>query len=399
MKRFSAFLLAGAMLFCGALSGCTAPASSATALAVDLGRTGTEFAVRLLQTGDEPGENVLFSPVCLLYTLSMTANGADGDTLDQMEDTLNSSVSYLNNDLQTYRAALPQAGDCRLHLANSLWLADDDRLAVKPEFLEVCKTKYGAEVQAIPFDDSAPGKVNRWVEENTDGMIPEILDEISDTAVMYLLSAVAFDAEWQQKYFSTQPGVFTAETGEAREAEMMYAHEELYLEDDSATGFLKPYADPRYAFAVLLPNEGVELDEYIASLDGGALYDLLNSPQEVTVQTAIPKFETAYSTELNDILAEMGMPDAFNPDRADFSRMGDTKTDMLYISQVLHKTFLSVTPRGTRAGAASLVEMEFGGSPPAATKQVILDRPSAYMILDRQEGVPLFLGVLRDTQS
>lgn len=399
MKRFAAFLLAGAMLFCGALSGCTSPASSTTALAVDLGRTSTDFAVRLLQAGDEPGENVLFSPVCLLYALSMTANGADGDTLEQIEDTLNSTVSYLNNDLQTYRAALPQAEDCRLHLANSLWLADDARLAVKPKFLEVCKTKYGAEVQTIPFDDSALGKVNRWVEENTDGMIPEILDEVSDTAVMYLLSAMAFDAEWEQKYFSTQPGVFTTETGEAREAEMMYAQEALYLEDDSATGFLKPYADPRYAFAVLLPNEGVELDEYIASLNGGALYDLLNSPQEVTVQTAMPKFEAAYSTELNDVLAEMGMPDAFDPDRADFSRMGDTKTGMLYISRVLHKTFLSVTPRGTRAGAASLVEMDFAGLPPTPTKQVILDRPFVYMILDRQTGVPLFLGVLRDTEG
>lgn len=399
MKRFAAFLLAGAMLFCGALSGCTSPASSSNALAVDLGRTGTEFAVRLLQAGDEPGENVLFSPVCLLYALSMTANGADGDTLEQIEDTLNSTVSYLNNDLQSYRAALPQAEDCRLHLANSLWLADDDRLAVKPEFLEVCKTKYGAEVQAIPFDDSAPGKVNRWVEENTDGMIPEILDEVSDTAVMYLLSAMAFDAEWQQKYFSTQPGVFTTETGEVREAEMLHGHEELYLEDDSATGFLKPYADPRYAFAVLLPNEGVALDEYIASLDGGALYDLLNNPQEVTVQTAIPKFETAYSTELNDVLSEMGMPDAFDADRADFSRMGDTKTGILCINRVLHKTFLSVTQRGTRAGAVSLVEMDFAGLPPAATKQVILDRPFVCMILDREAGVPLFLGVLRDTQG
>lgn len=397
MKRFSAFLLAGAMLFCGALSGCTPPASSSTALSADLGRTGTDFAVRLLQAGDEPGENVLFSPVCLLYALSMTANGADGDTLDQIENTLNSSVSYLNNDLQTYRAAQPQAEDCSLHLANSLWLADDDHLAVKPEFLEVCKTDYKAEVQTIPFDDSAPGKVNRWVEENTDGMIPEILDEVSDTAVLYLLSAMAFDAEWQQKYFSTQPGVFTAETGEAREVEMMYAQESLYLEDDRATGFLKPYADPRYAFAVLLPNEGMELDEYIASLDGSALYDLLNSPQEVTVQTAMPKFETAYSTELSGVLAEMGMPDAFNPHLADFSRMGDTKTGMLYISRVLHKTFLSVTPRGTRAGAASLMELECGGIPPTPTKQVILDRPFVYMILDREAGVPLFLGVLRDT--
>lgn len=253
-------------------------------------------------------------------------------------------------------------------------------------------------MQTIPFDDSAPGKVNRWVEENTDGMIPEMLDEVSDTAVMYLLSAMAFDAEWEQKYFSTQPGVFTTESGEVREAEMLYGHEELYLEDDSATGFLKPYADTRYAFAVLLPNEGVELDEYIASLDGGALYDLLSSPQEVTVQTAIPKFETAYSAELSGVLAEMGMPDAFDPDRADFSRMGDTKTGMLYISRVLHKTFLSVTPRGTRAGAASLMEMECGGIPPAPTKQVILDRPFVCMILDRQEGVPLFLGVLRDTE-
>ena len=150
---------------------------------------------------------------------------------------------------------------------------------------------------------------------------------------------------------------------------------------------------------MLLPNEGVELDEYIASLDGGALYDLLNSPQEVPVQTAMPTFETAYSAELNDVLAEMGMPDAFDPLRADFSRMGSTETGLLYISQVLHETFLSVTPRGTRAGAASLLEMECGGIPPAPTKQVILDRPFVYMVLDREAGIPLFLGVLRDTQS
>ena len=187
------------------------------------------------------------------------------------------------------------------------------------------------------------------------------------------------------------------EDGAAQPLQMMYSQEFAYLEDDLATGFLKYYEGGTYAFAALLPNEGVTLEDYIASLTGEGLRSTLTSAQPEAVETAIPQFTAQYSTELSGILAELGMADAFDASAADFSAMGSSPDGPLYISRVLHKTFLALDAQGTRAGAATVVEVDTGASAPGRT--VYLDRPFLYLLVDCEANLPLFIGAVRSLEN
>ena len=176
---------------------------------------------------------------------------------------------------------------------------------------------------------------------------------------------------------------------------MMYSEESQYLEDEHAAGFLKYYADRKYAFAALLPEEGMSVAEYVATLDGEKLRNILANPAQLQVNAAIPKYENEYSAELSDILQEMGMVDAFDMARADFSGIGSSSEGNLYISRVLHKTFIAVDERGTKAGAATAVEMKRESAVMEDyIRTVYLDRPFVYLILDCESGIPVFMGIV-----
>lgn len=359
----------------------------------------TDFAVELLQSTDSGG-NILLSPVSVLSALAMTANGASGETKSQMEAVLGLPTEELNTYLQAYADSLPADKHARCSLANSVWFRDDaDHLTVEQAFLDVCADYYGADLFQAPFDDSTLKDLNAWVSDRTDGMIPAILDRIPDSAMVYLVNALAFDGQWASVYRENQihEGSFTTEDGTEQSAQMMYSQEFAYLEDDLATGFLKYYEGGTYAFAALLPNEGVTLEDYIASLTGKGLRSTLTSAQPEAVETAIPQFTAQYSTELSGILAELGMADAFDASAADFSAMGSSPDGPLYISRVLHKTFLALDAQGTRAGAATVVEVDTGASAPGRT--VYLDRPFLYLLVDCEANLPLFIGAVRSLEN
>ena len=215
--------------------------------------------------------------------------------------------------------------------------------------------------------------------------------------MVYLVNALAFDGRWETPYreYQVRAGTFTREDGTVREAELMYSTEDWYLSDGKAQGFLKYYEGCDYAFAALLPPEGVPLADYIASLDGQKLARVLDGAGREEVQAAIPKFEMAYSAELSRALQDMGMTDAFAPSAADFSAMGRSERGPLFITQVLHRTFLSVDEEGTRAAAATAVATGDSGEP-VEPKKVYLDRPFLCLLLDCGTGLPLFLGAVTD---
>ena len=177
----------------------------------------------------------------------------------------------------------------------------------------------------------------------------------------------------------------------------MYGSEGTYFEDEKATGFMKRYKGGKYAFVAMLPNEGVSVSEYIASLDGESLNALLANPQYGTVHTSIPKFETEYKVEMSEILQDMGMTEAFDMYNADFEGLGTSTGGNIYISRVLHKTFISVGEKGTKAGAATIVEMKDGAAAePTEPKEVYLDRPFVYMLVDCENNIPFFIGTMMD---
>ena len=359
----------------------------------------TDFAIRLFKASEESGKNTLISPLSVLCALAMTANGAEEETLAQMEEVLGMTTDELNLYLYSYMKNLPQGDKYKLSLANSIWFTEDERFTVNQDFLQTNADYYGADIYKTPFDKQTLKDINNWVKQNTDGMIPEILDQIPPEAIMYLVNALAFEAEWSEIYEKHQvkDGEFTKEDGTKQDVKFMYGSEGTYFEDEKATGFMKRYKGGKYAFVAMLPNEGVSVSEYIASLDGESLNALLANPQYAMVLTSIPKFETEYKVDMSDILQSMGMTEAFDMYNADFEGLGTSTDGNIYISRVLHKTFISVGEKGTKAGAATIVEMKNGAAgEQTEPKEVYLDRPFVYMLVDCENNIPFFIGTMMD---
>ena len=361
-----------------------------------------DFAVRLFKTSEESGKNTLISPLSVLYALAMTANGAKDETRAQMESVLGMSVEELNFYLYSYMKNLPQDEKYKLSLANSIWFTDDERFSVNQDFLQTNADYYGADIFRAPFNKQTCKDINTWVKNKTDGMIPEILDEIPAEAIMYLVNALAFEAEWSEVYNKddVRDGNFTKEDGTKQNVDFMYSEEGCFLEDEKATGFMKYYKGGKYAFVALLPNEGVSVSEYIASLDGEKLTEMLENSKYYTVFASIPKFETGYDCEMSKILAEMGMPDAFDSGKADFTGLGTSSAGNIFIGRVLHKTFISVAEKGTKAGAVTVVEMKDEScGVEGEVKKVYLDRPFVYMLVDCENNIPFFIGTMMDVNG
>lgn len=373
------------------------PAGEAWVLDVSNDTAMANFAVNLFQNTAKAGENTLLSPLSVMSALAMTANGADGETLAQMEAVMGMDVSELTSTLHNYMSSQTD----QLKLANSIWFNDSSVLTVREEFLQTNANHFRADLFEAPMNDRTLQAINTWVKEKTDGMIPEILDQIPIDVMMYLVNALAFEAEWPEVYLETSvtESIFTKEDGTEQAVELMHSSEYQYIEDELATGFIKPYKDGGYAFVALLPREGVTVSEYVESLSGDHLLEMLRNPVDTKVFAAIPKFETEYSTDMAEVLKAMGMTDAFDPDRADFSRIGSCEAGNLSIGRVLHKTAITVAEQGTKAGAATVVEIRCGSAFTPDPKEVTLDRPFVYMLIDCRQNIPFFIGTMTDMES
>ncbi len=416
IKRLAALAVSATLLI--SVCACGKPSGGTHNLTANLSRSQKEtdimqdtdfkweywgFTAMLLRecTAQDGGkENTLISPLSVMTALAMTANGAQGDTLKQMELALQGDMialdsmepltsDRLNDCLGAYLDRLPHSDKAALSSANSIWLKDG-ALDVKQDFLQTNLNAYDAQIFSARFDEQTRNDINQWVSDKTDGRIENMLDDISPASVMYLINALTFDAEWQNIYREDQvyEGEFTDIDGHKQTVPMMCSEEMVYLDDGMATGFVKPYADG-YRFVAMVPNEGVTLQEYVEKLPIFKLFPQLAEDDGETVLASLPKFSATYSVELNDALRAMGMTDAFDTQKADFSRMVDVVPGELYINRVLHKTAITVDERGTKAGAATAVEMRTKG---ALMRTVSLDRPFVYMIVDDVSNLPVFIG-------
>ena len=363
----------------------------------------SQFAAKLLQQSYSGEGSIVISPISILYALVMTANGADGETLAQMEQLFDLDIETLNQYLYSTVSVLPSDEGYTVDMANSVWVNDDeDKFEVNEEFLKTVKNYYDAGVFKEYFDDATLKAINNWVEQKTNGQIENVLDKIDEDAVMYLVNAINFEADWQNDYIESQVRTMTFNNaeGEAQETEFMFGDEYTYLEDNDTTGFIKYYKDREYAFVALLPNENISIDEYIAALSGEKITNLLQNADNKTVETAMPKFETSFDIEMRQALENLGMTDAFDYRVADFSRMGKAQEEgaNLCINRVIHKAFICVAEKGTQAGAATVVEMvtESAAEMVEKPKTVWLDRPFVYMVIDCQNNLPLFMGAVTE---
>ena len=338
--------------------------------------------------------NSLVSPVSLLYALAMTANGADGRTLAEFEKLIDTDMNKLNSYLAAFTTNMPQSPKAKLDMANAIWFRDNGFTA-NEDFLDINRNYYGAGVYTAPFDDGTVKDINNFVKDATDGQIDKILKNIPQSTVMYLLNALSFDSEWEEKYKKEQihDGTFTAYDGSIQTVKMMYSQENRYIEDENTTGFTKDYKGGNYRFVALLPDENTDIIDYVKALTGEKLTNLLNT-QSCTVDVGIPQFESNYDAEMKDILTEMGLGSFFDPATADFSKLGSAQYN-LYVSSVIHKTTLTLDDNGTKAAAITLVSQdEAAEAPPEDLKAVILDRPFVYMIVESQTDIPVFIGTV-----
>ena len=350
------------------------------------------------------GKNTLMSSESVINALMLLTEGAKGDTFDELTQTITGGISFedYRDELMCFNNKLTVSQYVKFHLANSVWVKDDENdIKVKDDYRKNVKKYYGADFFARPFNSDTVDEINGWVSDNTDAMIPQLLDELSPDAVAVLLNALCFDGEWAEQYQSVSKDEdFTNSKGVKEKANMLYGTEHSYISDDKAIGFIKPYKGHDYSFMAILPNEDVGVEKYLEDLTGQDLIDLYNSEGSDETHTKIPEFKYDYSAELKDPLKAMGINKAFDPYGCDITGMGTTSFENLFVSKVIHKTHIELDKNGTKAAAATAVVIGKGAAAPSheEPKEVYLDRPFIYAIVDTDTGIPVFLGVVNTLQ-
>ena len=350
----------------------------------------SSFAAELFKDNYSKGKTTLVSPLSVLTALALVQNGAQGNTLAQFEQALGGlDRDTLNAYMRAYCDFLTESDE--LKIANSVWT--DSGAEAKRAFLQKAVDSYSAQLFSAPLSDpKTVESINSWVKKNTDGMIPKIIEKADRYAVMMLVNAIAFDAKWETPYKRSdiERLEFTSYSGSKKKTDFMCSTENIYLKDGGAVGFMKPYKNGRFAFAALLPDENTGIDDYVASLSGDKLMKIFSSAKRGNeVNVKMPKFRAEYSTQLIDTLKKMGVKDAFDNKTADFSSLVENRD--AYIATVVHKTFIEVDEKGTRAAASTLVGADTMSL--MEPYSVCLNRPFVYMIVDTETNLPLFIGV------
>ncbi len=372
-------------------------------------KQNAEFSVNMAKSAMaeavEDGENVLISPESIMNALALVLDGANGETRAQLCKNLcgDMDVETFHKRLSEYNAYLMASQDVKIHLANSIWARKDDRLTVNENYLQRMKDFYGAPLFVRDFNDQTVKDINRWVDKNTEHMIPTIIDSISDDTMMYLINALSFEGRWKKQYEDSQVKsgqTFTNIEGKKETVTMLESKESLYVEDEHATGVVKYYSGNQYAFMGILPNPGTTVKEYLEGMTGEDYIRLYQTRAHHDVMTKIPEFSYDYKTSLVSSMKAMGILDVFDGEKADLSSLAQWKDGNLYVGDVLHKTHIELDRNGTKAAAVTAVIMDAASAMPEdKPKQVYLDRPFLYVIIDTESGLPLFIGAVNSVNG
>ena len=355
----------------------------------------------VLAENSNTDKNLMISPLSISSALSMTLNGANGDTRSEMEQVL-SSNGFTTDDINTaYQKLIPALRNCDtsvdLDIANSIWIRKD--FDVLDQFIKTNNDYYDAEVTRLLFDANAVNSINDWVSQKTRNRIQKMVTSIDPNDVMYLLNAIYFKGSWAEKFESnaTQNETFTLSSGNAIEVPMMKKNLKLsYLATNNFRMAALPYGRGKFRMIVMLPNEGVSTSEILQSLDNESWQTFLNGMgQPVELEVWLPKFTFNWETGLNDVLASLGMPKAFSQSEADFTNINSNGG--LYISKVKHKTFIEVNEEGTEAAGATSVVVGITSVGPGNTPVLFhADHPFLFFITEEDTGAILFMGQMAD---
>jgi serpin B len=359
----------------------------------------TEFALDLYRMLKGSGENLFYAPYSIAVALSMTYAGARGDTADQMASVLHLgdlTQETLHPTMNALQQRLVSQEGITLTVANSLWAQEG--YPFQNPFLDTLARYYGAGVRLVDYVDpvtreEARHAVNRWVEEETNGKIEDLITEdmLNEMTRLILANAIYFNAKWEEPFGGgTADAPFYLLNGSEITVPMMNRRTSTpYTEGEDYQAVALPYRGGRTRMVVVLPDEGA-FEPLEGRLDAALVQEILDGFAAQDLKLYLPRFSYEAEVNLKDTLQALGMVDAFNPSRADFSGMDGTTE--LFISAVAHKAFVAVDEEGTEAAAATGVVMERESLP----AMVRVDRPFIFFIYDAELETVLFMGRVLD---
>lgn len=357
---------------------------------------GFEFFKKAISmSGSET--NMMVSPLSVSMALGMTRNGAAGSTLDAMTNTLgfaNMSDTEINESykyiIATFTGLDPKV---KLQIANSIWYRNT--FSIEQPFTLINQQYFDASVTSLDFDNpSAVDIINAWVNEKTNKLIPKIVDQIPGDAVMYLVNAIYFKGQWRYQFekAKTLQKPFYLADGTEVQAPAMNQHETLSFYKGSGFEAIElPYNQGNYTMDIILPDAGKTVNDIIPQLSQQNWNTWSSLFVNRDIQLQLPKFEYKYNEEkMKTILSDMGMGIAFDSNHADFTRINSNGG--LYISRVLHKTYIKTDEEGSEAAAVTAVEIGVTSVGPDQPYYFTINRPFVYFIQEKSTGTILFIG-------
>jgi len=321
--------------------------------AAEIIQADQQFAFELFKEvyGLSEDDNLMISPLSVSYALGMTYNGSVGDTKEAFRQMLHfgeltdQEVNESYKDLMGQLVTLDDNVD--FSIANSIWY----RLGydVLAEFIATNQEYFDAAVEELDFSD--PGAVdiiNNWIEDKTNDKIKDMLDYIPADAYMYLINAIYFNANWKYKFDKeeTFEDDFNLEGGGTNPTDFMQVEGGFnFTSQDNFKAVELPYGDSAFSMVVLLPDEGVSVADLVEEMDADQWDSWFESSYMSNLQIQLPKFKYGFKSQLNEPLIDLGLGVAFD-ERADFSNI--TRTADLFISRVIHQTFIDVHEEGKR---------------------------------------------------
>ncbi len=359
------------------------------------------------ETIDNKYKNVMISPLSLNFAMAMCWNGADGQTKEQIKNTLGfagSSDEEVNGYFKKMAETLPKTDpSVKVSIANSIWY--DKSFPIQENFNTINKKWFNASVQSLDFGNSnSVNIINNWCSDNTNGMIKKIIDEIEPLEVLFLVNALYFKAPWKNEFKEAKTKLlpFYLRNGSSLSASTM--NQEIscpYSEEANYRTATLTYGNGAFNMTIILPNEGLLPEDLYSALnipantstpsnsDISANWDaIVNSKDSVKLDIFLPKFKFEYELEFNNILIKMGIKDAFNPTLANFSKISQEK---ISISKVLQKTAIDVNEKGSEAAAVTSVSFRVTSVGPNKN-EFRVNRPFLFVISEKQTGAILFAG-------
>jgi serine protease inhibitor len=367
-----------------------------TAAEKRLVESDNKFGIKLFRKiiEEEKDKNVFISPLSVSVALGMTHNGANGETQEAMQKTLELSGLTVQEVNESYKSLIELLTGLdpkvRFQIANSIWYRQE--LSFEKEFIDLNKKYFNAEVRGLNFNDpNAPKTINAWVDKNTNGKIKEIVDApIDPLMVMFLINAIYFKGFWTYQFDKdlTKDDLFTLPDGSKKACKMMKQKGELqYFENADFQAIDLPYGDGDFSMSIFLPHPEKNIDSLIAKFNQENWNLWIGSFSKHELTLYLPKFTLEYELTLNDVLKALGMGIAFDPLKADFSKMYKGP-ESLFISKVKHKTFVDVNEEGTEAAAVTSV----GLAMTSVGTIMRIDRPFVFVIRENKSQTILFIG-------